>query len=753
VDLDDVGELAAALGYDDFSLAAATARVDVRGSGRGLAVSATLQSDGLVVRRIHLATLEGTLAAEMEPDWSLRAAEVRLEAGTLSLPSTTAEEANLVATARGDTVRVEADVRFTERRQARGSAVLSDSLRHISVLSFEALLDDAEWALLSPADVDLGDGFILSGVVLQAGEQRIAAGGGLGTDQGNLYVTAEGVKLDAVASLLGFRGLGMTVSGAVTGTGTMDQPRLNGVIEAGITVGGRPSASLTLASALDRQVLQVDGRVDNASGGMATVQGNLSLEGERIADAPVNLDVVADSLALAWLVPFLDRSLVSDLGGRLTGRAEIRGTFQAPEVTGGATLRHGRLGLPTLGRPRSPLKFTDIEADLAFEDATVMVERASVRSGPGTLRATGFVTLEQLTLGRFSLDVSSQDFLAIDDAAYRAFAASDLKLSGTTREPRLSGSVRVTRGEFFMTEERAAAALEPVELDAADLLALEQRFGIRVSARDTSQVTFYDLLAIENLRLDFERDTWFRSKANPRMDVRFTGSLDVQKSPRSDPSVFGTITVVPEQSRIEQFGRRFDIERGELVFSGPMTTPQIDLAASYQVRSRGNTGEEVTIGLVATGRPDNLRIDFDSDPAMDLSDIISYIATGRPASNSLQFEGSGDGYLNTAAGLAMGPIAGVIEDVAGAGLGLDVVEIEHNGLSGLTLTAGKYVSPEFYVAVRQPISFASNAEAGSTDQTARTQVSMEYEILRQVLVSLLSRGDILRVQLRWEHAF
>ena len=92
-------------------------------------------------------------------------------------------------------------------------------------------------------------------------------------------------------------------------------------------------------------------------------------------------------------------------------------------------------------------------------------------------------------------------------------------------------------------------------------------------------------------------------------------------------------------------------------------------------------------------------------------------------------------------------------DVAGAGLGLDVVEIEHDGLSGLTLTAGKYVSPEFYVAVRQPISFASGAETGSADQTARTQVSMEYEILRQVLVSLLSRGDVLRVQLRWEHAF
>jgi hypothetical protein len=57
------------------------------------------------------------------------------------------------------------------------------------------------------------------------------------------------------------------------------------------------------------------------------------------------------------------------------------------------------------------------------------------------------------------------------------------------------------------------------------------------------------------------------------------------------------------------------------------------------------------------------------------------------------------------------------------------------------------------VSVQQPISFATGTETTSSEQGSETQVSMEYEILRELLVSLLSRGAVLRVQLRWEHAF
>ena len=139
---------------------------------------------------------------------------------------------------------------------------------------------------------------------------------------------------------------------------------------------------------------------------------------------------------------------------------------------------------------------------------------------------------------------------------------------------------------------------------------------------------------------------------------------------------------------------------------------------------------------------------------MELADIVSYIATGRPAAASLQISGSQtDTYLQSAAGLAIGPVADLIENMASSGLGLDVIEIEHTGFSGLTLTAGKYVSPRLYVSVSQPISLSTSSESSTAVNKNQTQVTIEYELVRQLLLSLLNRGTILRVNLRWQHAF
>ncbi len=64
----------------------------------------------------------------------------------------------------------------------------------------------------------------------------------------------------------------------------------------------------------------------------------------------------------------------------------------------------------------------------------------------------------------------------------------------------------------------------------------------------------------------------------------------------------------------------------------------------------------------------------------------------------------------------------------------------------LMLTAGKCVSPRFFVSMSQPVSLGSTAQTGSS---GGTEVTMEYEIVRSLLISLLIRGTVLRVTLRW----
>lgn len=326
-----------------------------------------------------------------------------------------------------------------------------------------------------------------------------------------------------------------------------------------------------------------------------------------------------------------------------------------------------------------------------------------------------------------------------------------MKLQGTNRSPRLGGRIRVEQGDFYLTEETTAEAFEPVTLTDRDLFTLEDRFGLRVSEADTTTFDFYEAMEIAGLRVDLARNTWLRSTSNPVMEIQFTGDLDVAKRPHADPELFGSIQVLPGRSRIDQFGRRFLIEEGTLTFTGPMASPDMNLGATYEVRARHAQGSEVTISLRATGSPENLEVSFESDPQMELADIVSYIATGRPASESLQFGGSAsEGYLRSAAGLAIGPITSLVENLAGAGLGLDVVEIDQDETNGLMLTAGKYVSPRFFVSVSQPLSLSLSTGTTVSDATV---VTMEYEVVRNVLVSLLTRGTVLRVNLSWERAY
>ena len=89
-------------------------------------------------------------------------------------------------------------------------------------------------------------------------------------------------------------------------------------------------------------------------------------------------------------------------------------------------------------------------------------------------------------------------------------------------------------------------------------------------------------------------------------------------------------------------------------------------------------------------------------------------------------------------GLAAGQLAGVIEGVAGESLGLDVVEFQMDGLRGTYLTAGKYVSPRFYVGITNPISFSGDSSSGDT---RGREMTLEYRVFQMLLLQLVGSSS------------
>jgi translocation and assembly module TamB len=218
----------------------------------------------------------------------------------------------------------------------------------------------------------------------------------------------------------------------------------------------------------------------------------------------------------------------------------------------------------------------------------------------------------------------------------------------------------------------------------------------------------------------------------------------------ADLRVFGTIDVVEQRSRIVQFGKRFSITSGTLTFNGPPEDPYVDIAAEYDVRTLRGSTSAVSITLSVSGQmSEQLDLVLGSDPEMAYADIVSYIATGQPASASLQLGGIG----GTGADLAVGQLTALIEGIAGSRLGLDVVTIEQTGGTP-TVTAGKYVTSRLFVSVSQPLGDASNTVRGTNLYDENTPViTVEYEVQNWLLLRLLQKSSIIRMNLLVEHSY
>jgi hypothetical protein len=136
-----------------------------------------------------------------------------------------------------------------------------------------------------------------------------------------------------------------------------------------------------------------------------------------------------------------------------------------------------------------------------------------------------------------------------------------------------------------------ASGAEVVELNENDLRMVAERFGA-AAPRATLYRQDLDQAAVD-LRVKADRNAWVRKRANPRIAVELSGSLHIVKPAGGERQLTGTLEPVRGRSYAEQFGRRFALEGGEVVFDGPPDRVRVDLQSQYTVPTK-NTGKDRT---------------------------------------------------------------------------------------------------------------------------------------------------------------
>lgn len=737
------------------SLTLDSGRIEGRiyGAPGTLRFDATTTLENLLYNGTRVGSFNGHIAGARGDTSLVSTLEARGAINYIDVPAVTVDSVKFGGEYDGREARFTSRVRLDADHILDLAGTANLSAQEVLLRRFNMRLGADRWTLLQDATVGYGDTYRVRNLLIYSDQQQLAADGFIDFDgPQSLIVTLEGFRMDAIAGLFGLEGLGGSLTGTLELDGPAEAPELLGTLNLDVRSDGESVGELELELDYADLRLQTDALLTHVNGSTLTLDGGLPLDlrlntpdpdTTDIDSQPIDLTLSADAFSIGWIDPFLDPALARDAAGQFTAQVTIGGTRSQPDLDGQATVRNGSVYLPTQGTD-----YDAISADLQLQNNQVIVQEATMESGGGDLRAEGTVDLTELTLGTYDLDLTANDFLAVDTREYRAAIDGDVTLRGTTREPVLRGDVQVQSADFYLLSESSESDLATVQLTTEDQQLLERRFGIRLTEADTTTFDTYEALDME-LQVDIERDVWLRSRANPEMDVQFTGSLDVSKAPYEAEQVFGTIEVVPERSRIVQFGRVFDITRGTLTFNGPAFEPILDLAATYEPRTVGTTESSVTITLSIDGRPDELDLALSSTPQMATSDIFCYIAVARPCGQFSGGQGGGLDGQELAGRVAFSQAANLIENLAASKLGLDVVRIE-NRATGTYLTAGQYLSPRFFASIEQAITTSANNPESSLNVP---NITLEYELMRWLLIRALYRNPDFRLNLFWEYAY
>ncbi len=599
------------------------------------------------------------------------------------------------------------------------------------------------WRLAHPASVVSRPGAMeVEGLELAATDRKLVLDGVLdrrGTSDLTLQVS--NLDLDALHAVRLVPMAGR-LDGRVHLSGPAANPEADGLLA--LTVREPDEADIgRIQSRLrwTRRGLRVDAVATQREGGRLTVEGSLpwrltlqppdttsttGVAGSAAADT-MALTVRSDSLDLAFFDPLVPEEVARGLRGRMAIDARVGGAPDDPRAQGTVGLTLFGVELPALD-----LKYDRGALAGRFERDRFAVDSLVLFTGKDeTLRANGAVVLQPLGDPRLDLTARLHDFQISNAPPLRATASGELSLAGSVSRPVLTGRLGLGPSEIVVGA-GTGAAVEKVELTPEDLREVARTFGPAVLARSRSGPGLVDRFKLD-LQVSFPRRVWFRRQDSPEMNIELAGRIDVRQEPGQEMQFFGQVEPIPGRGGLDLYGRRFDLTEGEIQLQGPATATQLDVTARYRVPTlSGGDDAGVLIDVHAQGRPDSLDLEFSADPTMSQEDIVSYIVTGRPASdNPLVAQGEGV----QGGELALNALSGAVAGRAGEELGFDVFQIRQSGAQGLTLTAGRYLGSKLFVSLQQPLQIGSSAEAGAT-QSSGPGFELEYSLERWLRTTL-----------------
>ena len=573
------------------------------------------------------------------------------------------QELGLVLGGYQDSLRwsVEGDLAGMATLAAAGGYHAPGDSQVVELDSLAAVLPAHRWSLIHPARVVLAGGRVaLSGVELEASDGSGAltiTGTVPRATPGDLTISAVGLGVRDLYALLELdtTGIAGSLQLDLAVGGTARAPTIQGTGSlADLTVGELGSPFVQGVVNYADRTLDANLLLWRTGVPVLRVESVLPLDlalervPRRQVEGPLAVRVIADSTDLAVVEAFT-RNL-RRVRGTLRADVAVEGTWDAPKLGGTLSLQNASALVPGLG-----VRYEDLEATAHLSGDSIVIDSLAVRSGEGSLRATGGLRLGQLTKPTLDLTLRARRFRVIDTRRFLTLDASGtVVLTGPVFGAHLTGQVTADAGNLHfadMLTKRIVDLENPGDSGLIDLdLVRTERLGANFQSR------FLDSLTIDTLQIQMGESFWLRSnEANIQLD----GNLTVNK--RRDLYRYdGTLNAVRGSYALRIGGlvtREFTVERGTVRYFGtPDLNASLDIEATHTVES-AETNEEIPVVARITGTMLQPRLELSSPitssrPALSQTELVSYLMFGRPTFSLQGQQGQGSQYAAVQTGLS-----------------------------------------------------------------------------------------------------
>ncbi len=480
----------------------------------------------------------------------------------------------------------------------------------------------------------------------------------------------------------------------------------------------------------DEEFVELGGVVEAAGNPVLNMEAKLpfivDLEAAEVLlpdeDDEVSINFRTENFNLAIFNDFLDREMFRQLRGTLNGEVELRGQLADLQTSGRMELEGGNLRVVPAG-----ITLSEITSAINFSGSRIELQQFRMRSGPGQIRASGSVEMENLTPGNLQLSIRGNQFRAANTSEYNALIDLNAELTGTVEEPRLTGNLTFLSG-FVNLQNFGERAVEDVQLEDEE---------------EPEPFEFYESLAME-MNVNFARQFFIRNRQYLDMEIELGGNVDLVKSRNEDLQMFGSLEGVRGYAR--PLGKQFQLDEALVTFYGPVDDPELNIRTLFEPPQAQS---DVRIFYIIEGTVQDPSFRFDSEPVLELQDIVSYTLFGKPFYELESWEQvvAGSGSSPSAADMALDVLLDRVELLASQSLGIDVVQIDNTRSgsdSSTTIKTGWYLNRRTFFAVLNEIS----------SSRPKTLFMLEY-LLRENLELLITQGDDSRegIDLRWKYEY